>query len=222
MLEDLVRKAVASGEIDGEGTTAVAALAVLHGLPGPAAEMLASSGGRLPVAAAESVLAGHPVDAVAGMISAEPDEEYGDVGSIDDPRVRAYLARLRERRDLEHYWYATAQLAVAGDVAARAEWWGAMEDGRYRIMDSADPFERTLGFDLPATMPFWIGELRSQCCRIVTNGAGDVVGDLLGLDEGCFNSPYRTAHRRAKELWDSADGRFVRSRIAGHWVPEPR
>ena len=41
-----------------------------------------------------------------------------------------------------------------------------------------------------------------------------------GLGE--FISGFRTLHVRAKEMWDAAGGRFVRSRVAGHFVPVPR
>jgi hypothetical protein len=223
LLEDRVREALEGREIDDWHSEAVSALAVLHGLPETTAEaFFSTSEHHCPRAAAEAVLAGHPADALAAILVAAPDEKHGDVAAVDDPRVRGYLARLRARRDLGCYWYATGQLAVMGDAGARAEFWGAMQDGRYRIMNEADLFERTLGLDLAATMPFWIEELRSQCCRIVTSGAGDSVENLFGLDPGCFDSPFRTAYRRAKELWDAAEGRFVISRIAGYRVPEPR
>ena len=205
----------------------VVALAVTHGLPEEAASALTYSDTPLPPAALDAVLDGRPVDALAAVLAAHPDDWTGAVGAVDDPRVRAWLARLRERRDLGLYWYATGQLAVLRDQAALADFWGAMQDGRYRIQDEAEEFERTLGWDLAATMPFWIEELRSQCCRIVTSGAGDIVEKLLGLPDGCFHSPYRTAWRRAREWWESAGGRFVRSRILSdricpRFVPQPR
>jgi hypothetical protein len=219
VVEDRVRELIESGGNDRNG--AVAALAILNGLPESAADAVWFDDRPCPRAAAETVLEGHPVEGVAAVLAEFPDEEHGDVGAVADPRVRAYLVRLLGRRDLGHYWYATGQLAAMGDPAARAEFWGAMQDGRYRIIDHANFFTRTLGWDLGATMPFWIDELRSQCCRIVTGG-GDIVERVLGLENGCFSSPWRTAHRRAKELWESAGGRFVKSRIAGHWVPAPR
>jgi hypothetical protein len=226
MLETRVRTALEQGWDRSESNCTLAALAVFHGLPGEAADAFRHRQDPAPRDSVEAVLAGKPVDGLAAILAAEPDRRHGNVGAVDDPRVRAYLHRLRERRDLGEYWYATGQLAVLGDAAARADFWGAMEDGRYRIMDEAEEFERTLGWDLPATMPFWIGELRSQCCRMVTSGAGDLVEDLLGT-EANFDSPFRTPWRRAKEQWDAAGGRFVRSRIAEdglcpRFVPDPR
>jgi hypothetical protein len=219
LIEDRVRQIIESGTNDRNG--AVAALAMLHGLSEDAAGALWFDDEPCPRAAAEAVLAGRPVEGVAAVLAARPDDPHGNVAALDDPRVRAYLVSLRERRDLGHYWYATGQLAVLGDADARAEFWGAMQEGRYRIIDSAEFFDRTLGWDLAATMPFWIDEARSQCCRLVTGG-GDILERVLGLDNGSFSSPWRTPYRRAKEIWDSAGGRFVRSRIAGHWVPAPR
>lgn len=217
VLEAAVRERLRTDESGGEWETAAGALAVWHGLPDEAAACFDTPSR----AAAEAALDGRPVDALVAILAAAPDEPHGPVGLVDDPRVRAYLARLRERRDLELYWYATGQLAVLGDPGARADFWGAMQDGRYRIMDDAEEFERTLGWDLAATMPFWIEELRSQCCRMVTGSAGDIVEDVLG-GEGAFDSRYRTPYVRATEVWSAARGRFVRSRIAGHWVPAPR
>jgi hypothetical protein len=212
LLESRVHAVEASSE-DGDG--AIYALAVWHGLP----EAAANAFDVVAPGVAAAALDGRPVDALALVLAAKPDETHGDVGAVNDPRVRAYLVRLRERRELGHYWYATGQLAAMGDADARAEFWGAMHDGRYRIVNEADYFDRTLGWDVAATMPFWIDELRSQCCRIVTGG-GDLVGNFLDID--CFSSEFRTSYRRAKELWDAAGGRFIKSRIADRWVPAPR
>lgn len=204
---------------------ALVALAIADGLPEDAAVAFGIS--PPPGQAVIAALAGRPVDALAALLARNPDDPHGNVGAVDDPRVRAYLARLRERRDLGHYWYATAQLAVLGDAAARADYWGAMKDGRYRILNESNFFERTLGWDLAATMPYWIDEARSQCCVLVTSGGGDILQDLLGLPSGTFQSPYRTPYRRAKEMWDAAGGRFVKSRILSNdscprFVPAPR
>lgn len=217
-LEHRVADSMKSGAAD---PFAVEALAVWHGLSEEASAVFdrVNKGPPLPMAAADAVLAGRPLDGLACVLSAEPDIAHGYVGAVDDPRVRDYLARLRVRRDLGLYWYATAQLAVLGDAAARTEFWSAMQDGRYRVIDDRDLFERTLGWNIQATMPWWIDELRSQCCRIVTGG-GDILDRVLGID--CFQSPWRTPYRRAKELWDSAGGNFVKSRIADRWVPAPR
>ncbi|MCG3133342.1 MAG: hypothetical protein HMLKMBBP_00487 [Planctomycetes bacterium] len=195
-------------------------LAVAHGLPEGAAWAFTSAD-ALPDAACDLLLAGDAHGAFLSLLDANPDTPLGDVGEVDHPRVREWLASLRARRHLGHYWYATAQLAAMGDPAARAEWWGAMQDGRYRIVDGGSAFERTLGWRLAETIPFWISELKSQCCRIVTGSEGDIIEDVLGIDDG-YTSPFRTYHDRAKELWDSAGGDFVRSRIAGHFVPRPR
>jgi hypothetical protein len=226
-LVKLVREALATKDPNVNLGEPVVALAVLDGFPPDAVSTLWSSENGPPRSAVDAALDGRPVDALAAVLTAAPDEPHGDVGAVDDPRVRAYLARLRERRDLGHSWYATAQLAVLGDAAGRAEFWGAMKDGRYRIMDEANLFERTLGWRLAETMPYWIEEARSQCCVLVTGGGGDILEDLLGLLEGCFLSPYRTPYRRAKEMWDAAGGRFVRSRILSNescprFVPAPR
>jgi hypothetical protein len=217
-LEGRVRAAAAAGSSSRDDLgAATASLAVCAGLPEDAAGWGFADP---PTSAVDALLAGRPIDWLATCLASRPDERHGNVGAVDDPRVRAYLVRLRERRDLGEYWYATGQLAAMGDPASRSDFWGAMQDGRYRVMDEAEEFERTLGWNLPETMPFWIDELRSQCCRITTSATGDIVKETLGLD--CYESPWRIPHRRAKELWDAAGGRFVKSRIADLWVPAPR
>ena len=119
------------------------------------------------------------------------------------------------RRDLGLYWYATGQLAAYGDAAARAEFWQAMTDGRYRIIDESEEFARTLGLDFAATMPHWIRELRSSCCR-ACNGAGDPWEDFFDIDG--FDTWQRTPADRAQSIWDASGGRFVWSWIADEYV----
>ena len=109
----------------------------------------------------------------------------------DDGDVRPYLLRLRERRELGLYWYATGQLAALGDAAARREFWKAMDDGRYRILYTSDVYPKTLGLDLSATMPFWMEQLRSSCCRAVTS-AGEPWRALFDVET--FEVPWRTPY----------------------------
>lgn len=213
-----LRSIVDAGSAEDRESTAEQ-LAIAHGLPAGAAWSFGVPD-ALPSAVCELLISGRPVDALAELARGNADTALGDVAEVDDPRIREYLVSLRARRHLGHYWYATAQLAVLGDPDARRDWWGAMEDGRYRIMDGGSAFERTLGWNLRETMPFWISELRSQCCRVSVGNEGDIVDDVLGIDG--HENWYRTAWVRAKELWDSAGGDFVRSRIAEHFVPRPR
>ena len=165
----------------------------------------------------EELLAGRWREAFHAVLAAAPDEEHGDVGILrDDPQVRSYLERLRTRRDLGHYWYATGQLAAMGDAAARAEFWGAMTDGRYRITDKVAGFAKTLGGDLPATMPFWLEQLRSNCCRVSTSPWER----LFGVET--FTVPWRTPYDSAKDIWEAGTGPggagFVWSRICDRYV----
>jgi hypothetical protein len=225
-LEHLARAEMAGRRWD---SSAVAALAVFHGLPQEAASALWEA----PREAHKAVLDGRPVDALVlalqALLAAPPEQPYahksgldaGDVGAVRDPRVKAWLEEVRSRRDLASYWYATGQLAAMGDPAARAETWAAFQAGRLRVVDDASPFVKTLGWDLPSTLPFWIEELRTNCCR--ATAAGRVLEHTLDFswhDRGGL--PRGTDRDRAREVWDAAGGRFVFSRIAGHWVPEPR
>ena len=215
-LEEQVRLAGTQPESLSE---AIAALATFHGLP-----RRVSDGGawESPIGASvvEVVLDGRPVDGLAIQLAAHPAEFAFNDGLVNDPRIAAYLQSFRKRRSLKCYWYATGELAAMGDPEARADFWGAMVDGRYRIMDNADKCVRTLGFDLPGTVPFWIGELRSQCCRIVTGGEGDIMDDLFGLD--IYATEFRTSYERVQAHWQAANGEFVWSHFASHYVPAVR
>lgn len=224
-LEGRVKSAQESRDADAL-RDAVQALAVFHGLPEDASSAFGSD---LTEADVAQVLDGRPTDALVAVVARllpAPDamdgaagpEWAGDVGAVDDPRIREWLREVRRRRDLESYWYATGQLAASGDASARAEMWGVIRDGRYRIVDDAsESFALTLGWDLAATLPHWIAELETNCCR--ANVAKGVLRDTLGFSDG---ATARTDVERARATWDAAGGRFVRSRIAERWVPEPR
>lgn len=227
-LEQVVADASSAGDVEALGT-ALAHLAVFHGFP----EDAAGAFGSIPPTAdtVRDVRDGRPVDALMGLLDgvlaaavsvggedSPSPEQAGDVGAVRDPRVRGWLVAVRARRELGATWYATAQLAAWGDPSARAEYWKAVRDGRYRILDDAgEPFVLTLGHDLGATLPHWIAETESNCCRAVV--AASVLEATLGFDS---DPTIRTDVVRAREIWDAADAGLVRSRILGHWVAAPR
>ncbi len=216
-LESELRRAAEASEAQ---STALAALATFHGLH-PAVSEGGVWGDFAPAdGVLEAMIDGRPVDALVLQLDAHPDEFMFDVGLVDDPRIAAYLQTFRDRRSLDLYWHATGELAAMGDAEAREDFWGAMKDGRYRIMNDVWVSSRTLGFDLRATVPFWIDELRSQCCRIVTGGEGDIFEDLFGID--CYATEFRTSYDRVLALWNAANGDFVWSYIADHYVPAVR
>ena len=71
----------------------------------------------------------------------------------------------------EYRWMQVALRALAGDVAARADFWSAARAGRYRwIHHRFDKELFTLGFD-SGTLPHWVNDLESNCCRI-SDGLG--------------------------------------------------
>jgi hypothetical protein len=172
--------------------------------------------GEVPPRSRERLFAGDWRGAVLAVLEEQPDIEHGDIGALrGEPAVEAYLRRLRARRDLGLYWYATGQLAAYGDPAARAEFWQAMTDGRYRIIDESEEFARTLGLDFAATMPHWIRELRSNCCR-ACNGVGDPWEDFFDIDG--YETWQRTPADRAQSIWDASGGRFAWSWVVDEYV----
>lgn len=169
------------------------------------------------------VLAGRPMDALAAVLAARPDHEGWDLGAVDDPRVRAHLEGLRDRRSPGLHRYATEQLLLAGDAAAREELWSAYRAGRYRWIDEADREPLTLGDDL-STLPFWIGELESACCRFykpawfLDNWFGIQPFDFQGdRDTDSLVVPAAVLRR----WWDRVGTRLRWSRIAEEFVVGP-
>ena len=75
----------------------------------------------------------------------------------------------------------------------------------------------TLGEDL-TTIPFWISELETNCCRGAT--AGVVFDDLFGIDVDHHHAV--TAAERMRLWWARNGSNLVPSRIAGHLVPGAR
>lgn len=182
----------------------------------------------LPTVAVEAsraaLLDGRWRDAVAHLLAAAPDRPLEEVGRIDDDRVRAYLQRLRERRELGLYPWATAELANAGDPAARAEYERALAAGRYRWADES--WQITF-HDAERALPFWIGRLETNCCRLASIRCF-VFDHLYGTD---FDSEggraLTTPAAEARAVVERAGGRFVWSRlrdlyVGGSWVPAPR
>jgi hypothetical protein len=235
--ERALRKAQASPDDPYESAYArslVAGLAVLHGIPEDAASAFDSD---LTQEQVDAVLDGRPVDALVSILRdllarADPDDPdvpgpqwAGNVGAVRDPRIREGLLDVRRRRDLDCAWWATGQLAAQGDTAARAEVLQVIRDGRYRLIDDdGEPFPLTLGWDLAATLPHWIDELETNCCRACV--AAQVLEETIGFRDG---SQIRTDAERAREIWEAAGGRFAPSRILGAydsvprlWVAEPR
>lgn len=110
----------------------------------------------------EDVLAMH-ADVLAGRLTAVRE------------RVAATLAR-HPREVAEQLYFATH----AGDGRARQEFWSILRTARYRYLHGCDfPFHR-LRRDL-STLPHWIHELESNCCRVSDGLDSYLFEDSLGM-----------------------------------------
>jgi len=161
------------------------------------------------------IRAGHlPLIAAKLAEFRDPDER----GYLKDDRIRALLQEKHRRRD-DRLW-TTGQLMLMGDEAARKEVWDAMTTGRYRWVDSAGVEVMTLGRDF-GTIPCWIDELESNCCRF--NVVAAIFEDLFGLDldDHCVSLRYTPADV-ARDFWKRHGDNLVWSRIAGRYVPGVR
>jgi len=159
-----------------------------------------------------------PAEAVLAQVRAVPGVYLAGVGRVKDGRIRAWLEKLRRNR--EDYASATGQLMLMGDADARRETWAVMTTGRYRWVDNADVEVMTLDYDF-ATIPFWISELESNCCRFVV--VAQIFEDLFGIDLDDFRVTMRsTPSEIVAEFFERHRGHLVGSRMAGHFVPAAR
>ena len=201
------------------------ALAIFHGLPEETAFALFPDMGEAPASGEalrrELIQAGRARDALHDLLARAPDKTIPFLWKVDTPRVRAHLKGLQKNREAELYAWATAQLACMGDEKARAETWAVLRAGRYRWMDEVcgDKDLATFGYDFKATLPFWIRESESNCCRRVI--ALGVFNELFGLepeldDRGNYEIPADRVGRWWKRYQNA---RLVWSHLAGHFQP---
>jgi hypothetical protein len=218
LVEERVSKPEKAGS--DEDRAWITCLAVMHGLP-EEVEVFGADGISVETLTAvrAHVLAGRWIDALLARLDALPDKICENVGSVRDPRVLAWLRRLRDRRTAGLTWWATAELARAGDEAARREHEAEMRGHRYRSCE--DLTWRQRSFDNPlAWTPFWIQSLAANCC------------ELACVEESFFEDVYVWEPMRDYRLWTPAEGarawwarnagNFTYSRVAGRWVPTPR
>ncbi len=217
----LLRARAAEEPWNGPGLSAYAAL---HGFPGDSLAFVASFPDETlpdPALRAEFrrlVLEGRPVDALAAVLAARPDHEGWGLGAVDDPRVRAHLEGLRDRRAPGKHRYAIEQLALGGDAAAREELWSAYRAGRYRWVDEADYDTMTLGWDL-STLPYWIGELESNCCRFYKPAW--LLDNRFGIDPHNFAKSLAIPADVLRRWWERCGSRLRKSPLAEEYVVGP-
>ncbi len=197
------------------------ALAVHYGLPGSVGwdRQLSEVSDDVFAKARRLVLEKKPIDALVCVLGslAESERRIKDLGLVRDPRVTKHLQSLQSRRHLGLYAWATSQLAIQGSSKAREEFWQGCLIGRYRWVDNSNPRALTLNYDLE-TIPFWISELETNCCR--RNTASQIFRYLFGLD---LYQDARVVPEvvQAREFWERCRNNLRWSRIKGHYVPGP-
>jgi len=169
--------------------------------------------------ARQLVLDKKPIDALVHVLrSLEESESYvRDLGLVRDPRVTKYLEQVQSRRYLGRYVWATSQLGIQGNSKAREEFWNGCLIGRYRWIDNSNVRALTLNYDLE-TIPFWLTELETNCCR--RNNASQVFEHLFGLDLYRDNQVFPEVVP-ARAFWERYRNNLKWSRIKGHYVPGP-
>jgi hypothetical protein len=146
-----------------------------------------------------------------------------DVGLVGDPRVLEWLHRERERRRF-HLPSVLGALVLAGDRSAREELSSMIRCGRHRLLYGSFDDVRvfTLDWDF-TTLPHWLEELDSNCCR-VAGGLESLFEDVLGgssLYGRPHTAPGEPRSRRARIELLRDGGRFVWSPLVDHFVAAP-
>ncbi len=119
--------------------------------------------------------------------------------------VLKWLRKVQGRRELGMWAWATGQLSLCGCEKARRSVWNIIKDGRNFWLDEWPESVLTNGYDGKA-MGFWIPELRSQCCRILTDSSclfsrlEDSWSWSAPASAGAF-----TAHDWALQRWSEID-----------------
>ncbi len=197
-----------------------AALAECAGLPSPVATALGKHlvPADFPEALAE-LRDGRVVDALLRVIDGYENFPLEALGEVADPRVREFLETQFAARNAGRAHEALAELARAGQSEARTSTWDAISTGRYRWVDNLSGAQLTFGSERE-TFDFWMGELASNCCRLVPANAalegllGFDVGDAIGAEAGIGVTP----HGWLRHWRDSVEGDLVWSRIMQAWV----
>jgi 3-methyladenine DNA glycosylase AlkC len=181
-----------------------------------------------PDGAAATLAAAKNGEAIPAMLreldAAEERKIYPEeLGLLKDPRVVDWLRKERSARTYQLSDVLSA-LVLAGDEDAREELWSMIRCGRHRLLYSSfDERVFTLDWDL-STLPHWIEELDSNCCR-VAGGLESIFEDRLGMRwlynrpwSGNFGEP-RSRRVRTEFLWSG--GRYVWSPLVDGFVAAP-
>jgi HEAT repeat protein len=176
-----------------------------------------------PAATAERAARGAAVPSLLAEIDPTRERRLDpEFGLVRDARVLDWLRTERERRRFERPGLLGA-LVLAGDREARAELWSMIRCGRHRLCYSYfDERVFTLDWDL-STLPHWIEELDSNCCR-VAGGLEGIFQDHLGMS-WLYQRPWtvpgepRSQRVRTELLWSG--GRYVWSPLVDRFVSRP-
>ncbi len=155
-----------------------AALAAVEGLDETLVRVLLfelgdlTSGGRLSPAVTAlfaEAMRGSCRDAVAHYLAGRaPDAEILErSGTIATPEVLAWLARVRDARELFRHAHAIAELALAGDAAARAELQRAHQLQLYPWVDDLPAWTLAIGEERPDPT-VWEDALCGNCCSFAS------------------------------------------------------
>ena len=170
---------------------------------------------------------GWPADPPLSIESDFPDEQHEQVrnwiraGRMAD--VQAAFAATRRRPERVPVWKRMLTETKAGSEQARAALWSVLRAGRYRWCQRQDDRLRTLGADW-ATLPHWVSDLDSNCCRVSDGLAAYVFERSLGAPEVWGTEGYGVGEPLSQRMtrWLSLmGGRWVYSPLVERWIPVP-
>jgi hypothetical protein len=137
------------------------------------------------------------------------------------PDTRELLEKCRRERHHGLYWPATADLAILGDAAARAEFLAMLREDRIGILDlgyRSIPVTFTLNGD-PEALAYWRSRVGSNCCLWFY--AEEALGrwyPTMPTAESRVGDPDGN-EERVRLWWEKWKDRLRWSRLADGWVP---
>ncbi len=167
------------------------------------------------------MLAGKAIEVLVATLRAVPLRQLGcrNLHLCKDPRVLALLAEVRDLPGAQ-YQVAVSELAAAGDAASLREFEQSLQRACYGWHADLPANLLTLGLD-PRWVPYWLGEVETNCCRRIA--AGQALEALCGLDVTETGGQCLVTARAWSARWWRRNGRFLRhSELAGRLILGPR
>jgi HEAT repeat protein len=163
---------------------------------------------------------GKAMEVARAILTNDPNRFWYRNPVVREDWMLDHLRGCFARRDAVSSALILPLMATWPDEQARIDHWSILRAGRHFWIYSNDEAESlTLGLDA-STLPFWIDELESNCCRIA-GGPESIWEDHLGLRVlyGCESSGVgEPPARRVRQWFERNGGDMIFSPLSQRWV----